>query len=257
MGKNRFFWIVSAIVIAEGMLALAVNDKLKFANFSKRVDIKPSATRTLSASQMNSKLTASHGIDPVKERAVVKESTSPVELRLEGEVVDRAYGDAVADALITVDGRSTYSDASGFFSIPVAEKITGTLVARKHGYIYEYVSGIDCSRQTKSCSFLNVALEALGKDQLVGSALSGIGVELAEVGQRLRVVGVANDGPAAQMGIHAGDVIEAIEGSSVKDLSIGDVVKKIRGRPLTQVLLTVRQEDGVHDFFITRERVTF
>lgn len=57
----------------------------------------------------------------------------------------------------------------------------------------------------------------------------------ADYSPYVRVVAPIEDTPAAKAGIHAGDLITAIEDESTEDLSIDDVVDRLRGTPGTDV----------------------
>jgi carboxyl-terminal processing protease len=55
----------------------------------------------------------------------------------------------------------------------------------------------------------------------------------------VRVVAPIEDTPAAKSDIHAGDLITAIEGETTKDLTIDEVVDRLRGTPGTDVTVTL------------------
>jgi carboxyl-terminal processing protease len=72
----------------------------------------------------------------------------------------------------------------------------------------------------------------------------GIGLELTEKGGLLQVVSPIDGTPAARAGIRPGDLITAVNGKSVVGLSVDDAITAMRGRPNTQLRLTVKR-DGV------------
>lgn len=93
----------------------------------------------------------------------------------------------------------------------------------------------------------------------------GIGAELVmekneETGEdEVKVLRVLPDGPAAETALYSGDVIFAVDGKSVKGLSLHEVVQLIRGEGGTDVVLTVRHENAeeLTEITITRGRVEF
>lgn len=69
----------------------------------------------------------------------------------------------------------------------------------------------------------------------------GIEISLDETGF-VRVVAPIDDTPAYRAGMQSGDLITQIDDTPVKGMSIGDAVNLMRGRPGTQVTLTVARE---------------
>ncbi len=69
----------------------------------------------------------------------------------------------------------------------------------------------------------------------------GIGVELTMRQGVPMVVKPLDGGSAARAGVLAGDYIVAINEVSVQHKSLGDVVALLRGRPTTEVTLTVER----------------
>lgn len=83
----------------------------------------------------------------------------------------------------------------------------------------------------------------------------GIGIEISIRDGLLTVVTPLEDTPAWKAGIKAGDRIVKIENEVTKDLTLNDAVKKLRGKPGTEVHITILREDEfkLHDFTLTRE----
>jgi carboxyl-terminal processing protease len=67
----------------------------------------------------------------------------------------------------------------------------------------------------------------------------GLGIEVTQEDGLVKVVTPIDDTPAARAGILAGDLITAIDGDSVKDLTLNQAVDKMRGPVNTAVKLTV------------------
>ncbi|PIR65313.1 MAG: hypothetical protein COZ98_05990 [Candidatus Omnitrophica bacterium CG_4_8_14_3_um_filter_43_15] len=82
----------------------------------------------------------------------------------------------------------------------------------------------------------------------------GVGIEIAVRDGLLIIIAPIDGTPADKVGLAAGDKIVKIDGESVKDISIQDAVKKLRGKPGTSVEISVLREDEkkILDFTITR-----
>ena len=61
------------------------------------------------------------------------------------------------------------------------------------------------------------------------------------------VAGVMDDSPAAEAGVQRGDLIQAINGTSTKGMSLEDISKTIRGPVDTTVTLTLGRDGGSQD----------
>ena len=83
----------------------------------------------------------------------------------------------------------------------------------------------------------------------------GLGIEISIRDGLLTVITPLEDTPAWNAGIQAGDRIVKIGDDLTKDMTLNDAVKKLRGKPGTDVKITVLREDElkIHDFTITRE----
>ncbi|MDD5134212.1 MAG: S41 family peptidase [Phycisphaerae bacterium] len=86
---------------------------------------------------------------------------------------------------------------------------------------------------------------------------TGIGVEISKADGVLKAVSLLPDTPAYNSGIDAGDIIEAVNGESTKDMTVGCAVSKITGPSGTKVTLTVRTpgEDKTRRIEITRAKI--
>lgn len=70
-------------------------------------------------------------------------------------------------------------------------------------------------------------------------AFSGVGLQVGFREGALVVIAPMEDTPAFEAGIMAGDRVEKIDGAVADRLSMGDAVKKLRGRPGSKVVLTI------------------
>jgi len=82
----------------------------------------------------------------------------------------------------------------------------------------------------------------------------GIGIEITLKDDLLTIISPIDDTPAYKAGIKAGDKIVKIDGSTTKDLTLIDAVKKLRGKPGTDVTIIVLRESDkkLLEFTITR-----
>ncbi len=85
----------------------------------------------------------------------------------------------------------------------------------------------------------------------------GIGIEISVKGGVLHVIAPLDGSPAEQAGIKAGDNIIKIDGSSTRDITLADAVKKMRGAPGATVKLTILREgeNKVIEFLVKRDKV--
>ncbi|HEY1718905.1 MAG TPA: S41 family peptidase [Verrucomicrobiae bacterium] len=82
----------------------------------------------------------------------------------------------------------------------------------------------------------------------------GLGLVVAMKDGFVTVVAPMDDSPGFRAGILSGDLIVKVEGKSVEKVPLSDVVKQLRGKPDTQVTMTIqRPSSGVtKDFTLTR-----
>ncbi|HYC36843.1 MAG TPA: S41 family peptidase [Usitatibacter sp.] len=79
------------------------------------------------------------------------------------------------------------------------------------------------------------------RDLQVGTQgeFGGLGIEVGVEEGFVKVVAPIEDTPAFRAGVQAGDLIIKLDEVSLKGVSLGDAVKKMRGKPHTEVKLTV------------------
>ncbi|NQT75865.1 MAG: S41 family peptidase [Candidatus Omnitrophica bacterium] len=82
----------------------------------------------------------------------------------------------------------------------------------------------------------------------------GIGIEITIKDNLLTIISPIDDTPAYNVGLKAGDKIVKIDGEVTKDITLIGAVKKLRGKPGTDVDVTVLRESEkkLLDFTITR-----
>src|SRR5438045_7113107 len=95
------------------------------------------------------------------------------------------------------------------------------------------------------------------RDLQVGTQgeFGGLGIEVGAEDGFVRVVAPIEDTPAYRAGIQAGDLIIKLDEVSLKGVTLNDAVKKMRGKPNTDVKLTILRK-GSNDpleFIVKRD----
>jgi len=86
----------------------------------------------------------------------------------------------------------------------------------------------------------------------------GIGSLIRRSGSYTIIADPYKDFPADKAGLRAGDKILEVNGKSVKDATITSVSDQLKGKPGTEIILTVERygEEKPVDFSITREKIS-
>lgn len=92
--------------------------------------------------------------------------------------------------------------------------------------------------------------------ELTGNIGGGVGAEIGERKGEPTIIRTLEGNPAEEAGVHAGDVILAVNDELVQGEDVDKVVSKIRGEIGTTVKLKVRRGDNVKTFSITRAEIT-
>jgi carboxyl-terminal processing protease len=95
------------------------------------------------------------------------------------------------------------------------------------------------------------------RDLQVGTQgeFGGLGIEVGVEDGFVKVVAPIEDTPAYRAGVQAGDLIIKLDEVSVKGLGLGDAVKRMRGKPHTEVKLTIlrKGENQPLEFVVKRD----
>ena len=86
---------------------------------------------------------------------------------------------------------------------------------------------------------------------------SGLGIEVLEDTDALRIVSPIDDTPASRAGILAGDVIVKIDGTVINSENIDEMYAKLRGKPGSKIELTIvhAKSDKLIDMHLVRETI--
>ncbi len=82
----------------------------------------------------------------------------------------------------------------------------------------------------------------------------GLGIEVGMEDGFVRVVSPIDDSPAARADIKAGDLIVKLDDTSVKGMTLNDAVKRMRGKPNTQITLTIARKGETKPIVVTLTR---
>jgi len=94
-------------------------------------------------------------------------------------------------------------------------------------------------------------------DMLTHGKYGGVGIQLGKRNDELTVISPMEDSPAKHAGILSGDIISKIDNEDVKNLSLNDAAKLIRGQKGTTVIITITRlgEAESIDFHLTRSDI--
>jgi carboxyl-terminal processing protease len=94
------------------------------------------------------------------------------------------------------------------------------------------------------------------KDLQVGTQgeFGGLGIEVGMEDGFVKVVSPIEDTPAFRAGIKAGDLIIKLDDTSVKGMTLNDAVKRMRGKPKTQITLTIARKGEAKPIVVTLTR---
>jgi|LauGreDrversion4_2_1035121.scaffolds.fasta_scaffold02301_13 carboxyl-terminal processing protease len=94
------------------------------------------------------------------------------------------------------------------------------------------------------------------KEMQVGTQgeFGGLGIEVGMEDGFVRVVSPIDDSPASRAGLKAGDLIVKLDDTSVKGMTLNDAVKRMRGKPNTQIVLTIVRKGETKPLVVTLTR---
>lgn len=138
--------------------------------------------------------------------------------------------------------KSTQDNQLEFFS-DILKKIKNDYVSEKtEKELYEAAADGLLRSLDPHSSYLNKDDFEEIKVQTKGE-FGGLGIEITMEHQLVKIVSAIDDTPASRAGVKSGDYISKIDGKTVVGLSIEDVVKKLRGKPKTNVLITILRKN--------------
>jgi carboxyl-terminal processing protease len=169
---------------------------------------------------------------------------------------------AVAGVLISLNFQAV-ADRAGRTSLPIEElrAFTEVFGAIKTNYvepvedkrlITEAINGMLTGLDPHS-AYLDA--EAF-KELQVGTQgqFGGLGIEVGMEDGFVKVISPIEDTPAFKAGIKPGDLIIKLDETPVKGMSLNDAVKRMRGKPNTQITLTISRKGESAPVIVTLTR---
>lgn len=94
------------------------------------------------------------------------------------------------------------------------------------------------------------------KDLQVGTQgeFGGLGIEVGLEDGFVKVVSPIEDTPAFRAGVKAGDLIVKLDDTPVKGMNLNDAVKRMRGKPNTDITLTIMRKGEARPLVLTLTR---
>ncbi len=101
--------------------------------------------------------------------------------------------------------------------------------------------------------------EQLVNEQIAANRYVGIGIQVAQLNSRMKVMSVFPGGTSDSAGMKAGDVIESIDGVETKEVPLSTSIERLRGAEGTFALVSVRSAESgeVREMKIERKVVPF
>ena len=123
----------------------------------------------------------------------------------------------------------------------------------REGYKARIVSGL--STRGASTVREDISLRARG-DGGADSELEGIGAILAPSPSGIVVMALVEAGPAAKAGLRKGDRLSRIDGASAAEMTLPDVIQRLRGPEGSRVSISVVRDSGTNlEVTVVRERI--
>jgi len=82
---------------------------------------------------------------------------------------------------------------------------------------------------------------------------TGVGIEVAQIGDAIRVISPIAGSPAARSGIRSGDELVAVNGQAIEPSKMKDAMRKLRGKAGSKITLSVLRDDLVMDHEMHRQ----
>lgn len=86
-------------------------------------------------------------------------------------------------------------------------------------------------------------------------SIEGIGAEIGYKDKQLAIISPLPSSPAEKAGLKAGDLLLTVDGNDVTNLTLDEVIAKIRGKAGSQVKIKISRGDEEKTFEIKREKI--
>jgi len=165
-------------------------------------------------------------------------------------------GDTSIIQAITNENQSKKLDMTLFYSVlqTLQDKYVDKTKFNSQKMMYGAIKGMVASLNDPYTYFLTPDENKQTKNQLAGK-LEGIGAMLEMKDNNVTVISTLKDSPAQNAGLKPGDIIEKVNGKTVKGTALNSVVMQIRGPKGTNINLTVIRDSKEIPFTLTRAEV--
>lgn len=136
----------------------------------------------------------------------------------------------------------------------VSPTSTTTDDVKEQDKIFAAIQGLTDSYDDPYTIFLPPQ-EAKVFEETVNGQFGGIGIEVGMRDENITVISPLKDTPADRAGLRAGDVIVAVDGNSIANKSVEEVVEIIRGEIGTEVVLTIARSGRTLEVPIVRDEI--
>lgn len=89
----------------------------------------------------------------------------------------------------------------------------------------------------------------------INAKLHGIGVNIAQLGSNVTIVGILDDTPAQKTGLKVGDIILKVDDKDVKGLKLNEVANLVRGEINSKVVLKISRDNKIIIYNIKRSEI--
>lgn len=142
---------------------------------------------------------------------------------------------------------------NGHQAVSLAKQACKLTDYKNHLYIAVLAAAYaECGDFEKAIEYQKKAIDLVGDKEF-----TGIGISFNKIDGQIKIINVMQNTPAYVSGLAVGDVIEAVNGQNIKDMSIENVASIISGPIYTQVTLTVKRsgKDTSEDITLARDRI--
>lgn len=152
------------------------------------------------------------------------------------KATDSAQDQPTAAELLPLEDLQAFTSVFGRIRAQYVEEIDDTTLLRNA--IRGMLEGLDPhSVYLDTSSFENLQEQTKGE-------FGGLGMEVGMENGFVRVIAPIDDTPAFKAGVQSGDLIIKLDSTAVKGLSLQESVELMRGKPGTDITITVVREGG-------------
>lgn len=212
----------------------------------------PQAPRLVPQSDANLKLLVAKTVATAGPVDIVKLRAAPEELTL-AEVVKREraikanFRDAWTAHFASQGPRIPFTSLVQYVREKVIADEDHALAAAQA--INAYLGVADAHARLMPISELRAA------QQSTGESLVGIGVVVTPLDEKVYVQKVVPGGPAQQAGLQSGDILTHVDGLTLRDMSLREIIGRISGKEGTSVTLSITRGGVAMNLSMTRREI--